>query len=163
MDLKKHRTDDSSFKGVNLKKLSLVEEELGNAGVDREACKVCGLFEGAKTHFSIPYILKKWTRKLLVVRGGIPTEATAVLTRKLLKGAGYGDFDVVYVDAIRCSGSDRKSVTMVSIRACRPFLLRVINKLSPQVVIGLGATAMRSLRNNGSINVTTNRGKEIQI
>lgn len=150
---------------MDLKKVALVEEELGNAGTNREACKVCELFKGLDVRFMMPIIPDNWTKKLLVVRGGIPTEATAALTRKLLKEAGYGKSDVSYVDAIRCSNSPLVFTipTIQSIRACRPFLLRVIHKLSPQVVIGLGATAMRALRNDGTISITKYRGKEIQI
>jgi uracil-DNA glycosylase len=52
---------------------------------------------------------------------------------------------------------------MAQLRACRPFLLQVIEKLKPKNVIGMGAIAMRALRNQGETNLTKNRGKEIRI
>ena len=143
----------------NLKKASIEREPLKNAGPEREACKLCGLCKG--NVFDMPYVPEDWTGKVVAVRDGTEDRREKKFTLNLLRRAGWSKSDVAFVSALRCANSGEPS--MVSIRACRPFLLQVIQKLKPKYIIGLGSTAMRSLRNAGEENITRNRGKEIRI
>ncbi len=52
---------------------------------------------------------------------------------------------------------------MRQVRACRPFLLRVLEQTRPLCVVGLGGTALRGLTNSGSANVTRGRGRRLVI
>lgn len=49
---------------------------------------------------------------------------------------------------------------MKQVRACRPYLLRVIAALKPKYVLAMGATALRALKNDGVTNITRGRGKD---
>lgn len=147
----------------NLKKASIEREPLKNAGPEREACRACGLCKAQpdKEAFAMPYVPEDWSGKLVAVRDGTEDRKEKQFTLRLLRRAGWSKSDVAFVPALRCANSGEPS--MVSIRACRPFLLQVIQKLKPKYIIGLGSTAMRALRNAGEENITKNRGKEIRI
>jgi uracil-DNA glycosylase family 4 len=145
---------------LNLKKLSLEREPLNHANEQREACKLCGLCKW-KENPALPGVPEDWSGSLLVVSEGNEDGRTKKLTRAIWRKAGWRDSDVAIVPAVR--GAARNSPSMVSIRACRPFLLQVIAKLKPRNIVALGATGMRALRNAGETNITKNRGKEIRI
>lgn len=146
-------------KKKSLKAISIEREPLKNAGPERETCKLCGLCKGEA--FAMPYVPDDWSGELLAVRDGEEDRREKKFTNSLLRRAGWSKSDVAFVPALRCASGGEPS--MVSIRSCRPFLLQVINVLKPKYIIGLGATAMRSLRNAGEENVTKNRGKEIRV
>jgi uracil-DNA glycosylase family 4 len=146
---------------LNLKTLSETKEPLSNANEEREACRECGLFK-SQPRFLRPSIPEGYTRKALFIGESFTHEATRLLHR-LCKKAKYSFEDVALAPVVRCQPEHGKSPSMAQIRACRPFLLQVINKLRPKVVIGFGSSALRILRNSGDSNVTKARGKEIKI
>lgn len=159
---------------INLKVLSMKPEALSNASKEREACRLCGLYGNAHTPFMRPFIPKSWTGKLLGLGEGPGehedeeshrpfTGPAGRLLRRLVKKARFKEQDVALHNAVRCRPRNNATPTMQQIRCCRPFVLQIIRKLRPKVVIALGASAMRSLRNLGESNVTKNRGKQLQI
>lgn len=158
-----------------LAELALVPEPLGLAGPKRELCRGCGLYKHCKTPFMRPFVPKGWTRRLLVV-GEAPGEhedrhsgrsftgPAGRLLRRLLREAGYGPLDVAYVNACRCRPRRNATPTMAQVRACRPFLLRVLQVLRPRAVVAIGASALRALTNDGrELNVTAARGRRLLI
>lgn len=162
---------------LNLKQVSMVREPLSNAGPSRVACQKCGLHVRCKTPFLYPHVPEGWTRKLLAV-GDMPGQervdniyilspfvaAVGKLLRQMWRDAKhYKDIDVALVNAVRCQPYKNSKPSMDQVRACRPFLLQVLHKLKPEYVIGLGDTALRSLRNNGDSNITKHRGKSFQV
>jgi uracil-DNA glycosylase len=156
-------TSEKKKPKLNIKKLSNTPEPLKNAGEEREACQACALYKrcGEDSRFNLPRVPDEWTGKLLIVRTGNEDAATRKLLRSMWRKAGYADDDVTSVAAVRCSTS--RSISMVQIRACRPFLLKAIRTLKPERIIGLGSTALRALRNAGEGNITKNRGKAIRV
>lgn len=149
-------------------------EQLSLASPDRPACQKCSLFGHCKTPFSLPFIPKGWTRKLLIVGEAFGehedeeshrpfTGPAGKLLRGLWKSAGFTDLDVALVNAVRCRPRKNATPSMLQVRACRPFLLRVVDTLKPEMVIGVGGTALRALTNKGSANVTKSRGRNLTI
>ena len=85
---------------------------------------------------------------------------------KLLDGlwdeAGFAPEDIALVNAVRCRPKNNAKPTMKQIRACRPFLLRVIQQLKPELIITFGGSALKAITNDGANqNVTENRGRVI--
>lgn len=139
----------------------------------RVGCQECGLFQFCRTPFLRPWVPKGWHggRRVLAVGEG-PGEDEDERTHRpftgpagqllvnLLREAGYRREDVAFDNSVRCRPKGNATPVMGQIRACRPFLLRVIEVLRPALVIGLGATALRALTNDGSRqNVTRERGR----
>jgi len=144
-------------------------EGLSGASPDRVACQRCKLFQTCQTPFLLPYVPKDWTGLLLLVgeapgededeRSGEPfTGRAGRLLSSLLVRAGYGPTDVAMVNAVRCRPGDNRTPHMPEVRACRPFLARVIQRLRPQYLIALGVTAAKSLSNE-DVSVTKLRGR----
>ena len=157
---------------------SLTAEPLSNANPLRELCQHCGLFQTCKSPFMRPFVPKGWftsKRKTLVVgeaggdhedtRSGKQfTGKSGQLLRKILAQCGYVTSDVAFDNAVKCRPVDNATPTMSQLRACRPFLLQTIRRLQPQSIIGLGATALKTLVNDGSNgNVTKARGKLLEV
>lgn len=159
----KSPTSEKKKPKLNIKKLSVQPEPLKNAGEEREACQACALYKrcGEDSRFNLPRVPDEWTGKLLIVRTGNEDGAARKLLRSMWRKAGYSDEDIAVVSAIRCATS--RSISMVQIRACRPFLLKAIRVLKPERIIGLGSTALRALRNVGEENITKNRGHSIRV
>lgn len=148
----------------------LVEERLSVASAERLWCQKCALYMHCKTPFIKPFVPAGWTRRMLLVgeapggdedeRSGRPfTGRAGKLLREVWQRAGYQDADVALVNAVRCRPRKNATPSMSAVRACRPFLLRAIRLLTPQLVVGLGGTALRALRNHGDANVTKARGR----
>jgi DNA polymerase len=158
----------------SLKTLARSPEPLSNASSEREACQKCELFKHCKTPFLKPWVPKEWTGRALLV-GEAPGEdedekskrpftgRAGKLLARMLREAGYQPNDVALVNACRCRPRKNAAPNMTQIRACRPFLLRAIEHLSPKSIIALGATAKRALRDDGDENVTKWRGRLITI
>ncbi len=149
---------------LNLRKISEQPESLANGNKQREACKVCMRYAGVREvveAFTYPDVPQEWTRRLLVVDGVHSGSKILRFLRKQWRKAGWKDVDVATVNSVRCDNG--RSPTMGQIRACRPFLLRVVAELKPDNIIALGATALRTIRNNGDGNITKNRGKAITL
>lgn len=121
-----------------------------------------------------PFVPKGWSGRLLIV-GEAPGEdedershrpftgRAGRLLRELWHCAGYEDVDIALVNAVRCRPRGNATPRMVQVRACRPFLLRVLEVLRPRGVLGVGATAARALLDDGSVNVTVLRGRRIEV
>ena len=121
-----------------------------------------------------PWVPKGWTGQLLII-GEAPGEdedehshrpftgAAGKLLQALWRGAGYTDVEVALVNAVRCRPVDNATPTMRQVRACRPFLLRVIERLAPREILGVGGTALRALTNHGDANVTKARGRNLVV
>ena len=153
----------------------LVPEPLSSAGPARPDCITCGLWKRAKRPFMRPFVPRGWAKRLLVVgeapggdedeRSGRPfTGPAGKLLTKLLGEAGFGDADVALANAVRCRPPANRTPTMRQIRCCRPFLETVLRGSAPAAVLGMGATALRALTNDGSRqSVTAERGRDIEV
>ena len=143
----------------NLKKASLLPEPLKSAGPEREACKLCKRWQGP-VPCQKPDVPEEWTGKLVVVMAGNEGVEERKLTRRMWRKAGWGDEDVALVSAVRCGKSEP---SMTQVRACRPFLLKALQVLSPKHIVAVGSTALRALRNDGEKNIIKNRGRDHDI
>jgi uracil-DNA glycosylase family 4 len=152
----------------------LTSEPLSNALPSRLACAACDLFRACKSPFMRPYVPKGWTGKLLLVgeapgededeNSGRPfTGAAGKLLRRLYIAAGYSDLDTAFVNAVRCRPHHNATPTLRQVRACRNFVLRVIEQIRPEFVLALGNIALRSVTNSGKLNVTKSRGRELAV
>ena len=152
----------------------LASEILSSAGPARPACAACGLWGTCRSPGMRPFVPKGYTGRLLVVGEAAGKEeddpvanrpfvgAAGRLLRKLLRECGFADSDVAFVNAVRCRPPKNATPPMRSVRACRPYLLRVVETLHPRSVVGVGATALRGLTNDGSRqNVTSERGRDL--
>ena len=144
---------------LNLKKLCIVPEPLNKASPDREACQICGRYK-TKPAFVMPIVPEEWTRRLVAVCS-FPsmTKPVRKLVAEIWERAKYKKDDVAFVPVVRCLGAAEPD--MKQIMACRPFLLKALRALKPRYCLGLGSSALRSLRNSGDGNVTKARGKLI--
>lgn len=142
---------------VNWKELPLIAEPLSNAGPERLACSECKLGRGRQDLYTLPFVPKDWTGNVLAVK-----EYTEPLVlESFLAEGGLNRKDVAVVNACRCVPS---KPTMRQIKACRPFLLQVINKLKPRNVLAFGKVAMRAVTGDGKMhNLTKNRGLQLPI
>ena len=136
---------------------------------------MCGLWGTCRSPGMRPFVPKGYTGRLLVVgeapgkeeddpRANRPFVGPAgKLLRAMLRECDYRDVDVAFVNAVRCRPPNNATPTMRQVRCCRPFLLQTIETLPPSAtVVGMGATALRALTNNGSRqNVTAERGRNI--
>ena len=145
----------TSSKPSNSSSINSVET-LSSASADRPSCQECGLLTHCKTPFLKPSIPKGWTGKILGV-GEQPGDLAVGLVSRMLRAAGFQERDFATVGAIRCPS--RKAPTMRQLRACRPFLLRVVEQLKPGVVVAFGAAAAKGLLDRGSASVTALRGR----
>ena len=164
------------MKSSELKQLSeKPAQRLSEASEQREACQDCTLFKTCQTPFMKPWVPKGWTGKRLGV-GEAPgqhedevsfrpfTGAAGKLLTSLWREAGYEDRDFALVNTVRCRPVKNAKPSMVQIRACRPFLLRVIQELKPEQIITFGGTALKAITNDGHMeNVTENRGRQVTV
>lgn len=143
---------------------------LSTATVDWVGCVSCGLAIGCKTPFLRPWIPTGWTGKILGVgeapgkdedeESGRPfTGPSGRLLYRMLKLAGFDDVDIALVNTVRCRPTQNATPTMRQVRACRPFLVRVVEQLRPGVVVAFGAVAAKGLLDRGSASVTALRGR----
>ena len=106
------------------------------------------------------------TAKILVVCPP-PTNANKNLTNRnmqtfasAMRRQGFDREDFVFVNGVRCSykpdewvAKDRNRIA----KPCREYLLRVIERMKPEVIIGLGALAGRQIENR-AVKITKARG-----
>lgn len=161
-------------KKVSLAKRSQMPEAPDTAGPERDLCQQCGAWREARTPFMPAWVPPDWTGRLLVVgerpgqdedrRTGRPfTGPAGRVLAELLREAGYTERDVAYTNAVRCGHPNNTEPTMVQVRCCRSLLLGLIDKLNPQVVLGVGTWAARALTNSGRATVTSLRGREVSL
>lgn len=117
-----------------------------------------------------PYVPRGWTRRFLGVAegpgehedetSGQPlTGAAGQLLCGLIKEAGHSPTDWAFTNAVLCRPPKNATPRMAQVRACRPFLLSIIETLRPDFVVGFGDTALRALLNQGTLMVTRFRGR----
>ena len=148
-------------------------ERLSTAGTSRSLCQACKLDQGCNLPYMTPYIPPRWTRKVLGVgeapgeqedKDGRPfTGRSGKLLYSMLRSAGYGVDDVALVNAVRCHPHKNATPTMLQLRACRPFLLRVVEQLQPAVVYAFGASAAKAILDRGTASVTGLRGRVFEL
>jgi len=152
----------------------MIPEKLSAATAERPSCIACGLFKTCSTPFLKPWIPQNWTRKILGVgeapgededeRTGRPfTGSSGRLLYRMLREAGFKDRDVALVNAVRCRPRRNATPSMRQLRSCRPFLLRVVEQLRPEVVVAFGASAVKSLLDSGTASVTGLRGRALEV
>lgn len=156
----KKTSGKSREKKFQISKLEQKPEGLSKAGSTRPACEFCGLCNKTEHPFEVPEVGDEWTGKVVVVTEPLGKKARAVVSRAY-ESAGYQDRDIVYVSPVRCI--THRKPNMGQIRACRPFLLKVLDTLKPKAVLGMGATALRALTNKSDANLTKNRGQLIKL
>jgi uracil-DNA glycosylase len=154
----------------------LTSEPLSAASLERWACSQCRLYAGCMTPFMHPWVPVGWpTSERLLGVGEAPGEhedqrserpftgRAGKLLYKLLDAAGYTSVDLALVNSVRCRPPDNRTPTLLEMRACRPFLLRVIEQLKPAAIIGLGDVARIALTNVKNGTVGAARGRAIAI
>ena len=121
-----------------------------------------------------PFVPKGWTKKLLIIGEAAGehedeqshrpfTGPAGQLLLQLLQEAGFQPNDVAFANSVRCRPRRNATPTLQQVRACRPFVLRVLMVLQPRLVCGVGAIALKSLTNRGNLNVTKARGRAQEI
>lgn len=98
---------------------------------------------------------------LLIIEGRRWLDEYRVSLRRVLDKAGYSGSDVAVYFATR--SSSHIEATMRQLRACRPFLLAVIEELKPRSVLLLGDKALHSAINLGNVSVTRARGRLLEM
>ena len=144
----------------SINKMPQVPEGLSKGNERREACQHCGLFKSCSGPFATPDISDEWTGKLLVISTGLGDESNRIF-QHAVSSAGYEKEDCAFVAPVRCSAKAKPK--MAQIRACRPFLLKILQVLKPKYVLGLGPVALRALRNISDANITKAGGKMIKL
>ena len=144
----------------SINKLPQIAEGLSKANEKRPACLHCGLFKSCVEPFATPTVNDEWTGKLLLITPELGKEADSI-TKQAYTLAGFSECDVARITPLRCATN--KKPKMAQIRACRPFLLKILEVLKPKYVLGLGPVALRALRNSSDANLTKARGKEIKL
>jgi len=62
---------------------------------------------------------------------------------------GYRASGRGFLKSVRCRPRNNATPSMRQVRACQPFVLRALEVLRPRSVLALGATALRSVTNDG--------------
>lgn len=145
-------------KGVKKEPKPIVPEQLSEARPDRAACIKCGLCNGPQS-FLKPYVPDEWTGEYLFVleyaheefgRGNPFGGMVGAELKTLCQEAGITRKQVAVYAALRCrpilTGSKKPKITQL--RACAPFVLRVIQVLKPKIVIAMGEAAVKAFANN---------------
>ena len=128
-------------------------------------CTKCPLFAEARTvclwgHGGTPDKKHKGPWKYYLIgeapgseedHDGIPfVGKTGRLLRNMLDQLGIQG--QCYIDnAVRCRPPGNKTPTQKQIDACRPYLLESIQKVKPEIIVCLGATALRALLGNPKV------------
>lgn len=73
------------------------------------------------------------------------------LLDELLQKAGFDLKEVYFTRAVRCYPPEARSPTARELKACRPYIDEEIDLLKPQLIISLGAPALKSLMGKSKI------------
>ena len=144
----------------SINKMAQAPEGYSHANENRAACQLCGRYKSCADPFSTPEIRDEWTGKILLVSDHLGRQSLS-LAKSAWEAAGYVERDIAIIPPIRCQTT--KAPSVAQLRACRPFLLKAIDALSPKFVLGLGAVALRALTNKSDANLTRARGKLINL
>lgn len=155
------------------KHFGTVAEHLSAAVPSRQACEECSLHENCQTPFLRPFIPRDWTKKVLFVfdvskegeakaeRDGLPlSDRERTQVKAVLAATGLTKADVAFAPTTRCQGK----ASMMQLRACRPFLVRIIAELKPSFVFLCGENALKQYTNSGSLSpLAKTRGRELAV
>lgn len=132
-----------------------------------EGCKNCGLHQGIRR--KVPGQGNMQARLMLVGEGPGQDEdrqglafvgpAGQLLTR-MLAAINLARDDVYIANVVKCRPPGNRVPTPDEANCCLPFLRRQYQLVRPQVMLILGATALKALVNPG-MGITANRGKWI--
>jgi uracil-DNA glycosylase len=127
-------------------------ETLVDIQADIGDCKRCGLCEERK---NIAHSKGSLTAKLMFIgeapgadedEQGEPFVGRAgQLLTKIIEGMGYDRKDVFIGNINRCRPPGNRQPTPAEVVQCKPFLLREISVVRPQVVVVMGNTACQNL------------------
>jgi len=73
------------------------------------------------------------------------------LLSDLLYAAGIDRDEVYYTPAVKCRKGEKGKVSATQLKACKDYLLEELNTIKPELVITLGATALKALTNKAKI------------
>lgn len=73
------------------------------------------------------------------------------LLSDLLESAGIDRDEVYYTPAVKCRKAENGKVSATQMKACKEYLLEELTNIKPEMVITLGATALKSLTNKAKI------------
>lgn len=73
------------------------------------------------------------------------------LLGELLFAAGIERDEVYYTPAVKCRKPENGKVSATQMKACKDYLLAELEEIKPEMVITLGATALKSLTNKAKI------------
>lgn len=144
---------------------------LSSANGTRLACTMCGLYKTCRTPYMRAWLPKSWTGAVLAVidqpreeddwTGRPGTGKAGEILYEALAECGFSKRDVAVVSAVRCHPRRDKAPTMRQIRACRPFLVRLLSVSKPKLVLTFGGTALKSVMNSGKPTVSRFRGRRL--
>lgn len=132
-------------------------ERLGTASEERDACLKCGLFDGCRSPFIQPMVPDDYSKKFLFIgdssdefeRTRNPfTTLGGKQFKQALQEAGICRRDVAFMPVLRCKPA--KAPKMAQLRACAPFVFRVVEQISPHYVVAMGPNAAKALCNKGT-------------
>lgn len=82
------------------------------------------------------------------------------LLRAWMEDAGEDPDAAAWINSVKCAEG---TPTLKQIRLCRPFVLRDILRVKPKMLMALGASAGKSLLNDGGVTVKAWRNRSITI
>lgn len=85
---------------------------------------------------------------------------THKLLLELCKKSGIKFEEVYYTPAIKCRKNDKGKVSAGEMKECKEYLLDEVEKIKPEYIITLGATALKALTNKAKI--TEVHGKTLE-
>lgn len=150
-------------KKPTLRALSEVPQDPASASPEHPLCQQCKLHLSSSKPFFRTATSSGWTSKLLAVGEKLASGREAKILKEELDRAGFTAKDVEYRDVVLCAPPDNRRPTTQEWRACRPFLLGTIDQLKPKAILAFGTTALKCIQNDGSTNVTPNRGRLLTV
>ena len=154
-------------------------EELSEASHARQACIECSLHTSCDEPFMKPYMPRDWNHRFLFVievtqngeaayvADGIPLAPhERLIIKRCLDHTDLTSRDITIIPVLRCrphlSGSRKPK--MVSLRACRPFLIKNIIDLNADINLLFGEACIKAFMNAGTgYPVAAVRGRELPM
>lgn len=131
------------------------------------ACRACALCEGRT---QVVVADGSWTAKLMLVgeapgkeedRLGLPfVGAAGQLLDRILEAAGFLREEVFITNTVMCRPPGNRQPSPEEMAQCRPFFLEKMALVQPQMVVILGAVALRGVL--GLSGITKMRGQRIE-
>ena len=125
---------------------------------EAQACRACDL---AKTRLQAVFGSGPNDARLMVVgeapgrhedEGGAPFigRSGQLLVRLLEEELGLGRDEIYIANSVKCRPPENRTPTRQELQACAPRLAAQIAELRPRVILCVGATAQRTVTQNGS-------------